>query len=100
MDIKLLDKEKAKKALDDGFCILFGEKHRAFFESAGNEILELGRTNGQIWCYNLLLYKVDRLRTFFEMAEEGIFEKEKIYDIVKSLKPFFTDKEIEKLKKE
>ncbi len=99
MNIKLINREEGKKALDDGFCIAFGEKHRALFEETGEKLIEIGMKNAEEWCHNLLFYKADTLSSFFEMAEEGIFEKEKIDNVVKSLKVFFSDEEIEKIKK-
>ena len=99
MNIKLINREEGKKALDDGFCVAFGEKHRTLFEETGEKLIEIGMKNAEDWCHNLLFYKADRLSTFFEMAEDGIFEKEKIDSIVKGLKVFFSDEEIEKIKK-
>ena len=97
MDIQLLDRDKAKKALDDGFCVIFGEKHRAFLEKTGDELIELGKENAVEWCHYLLFYKIDRLGFQFEMAEKGIIKEEQINSLVKNLKVFFTDEEIEKL---
>lgn len=98
MNVNLIDREEGKKALDNGFCIVFGEKHRVLFEETGEKLIELGMKNAEEWCHNLLLYKADMLSSFFEMAEEGIFEKEKIDDIIKGLKFFFSEEEIEKIK--
>ena len=94
----LLERDKAKKALDDGFCVLFGENHRAFFEKVGEELIELGQKNGEEWCHYLLFFKVDRMGFQFELAQEGLIEKEKMDALVESLKVFFTDEEIENFK--
>lgn len=95
--IIFLDKEKSLQSLNDGFCIVFGEKHREFLTKIGSEILELGIKNGELWC-NVLKFKMNNLCVFFEMFDEGEFEKEKIDDILKSLKLFFTDEEIKIIK--
>ena len=77
---------------------LFGEKHRAFLEKVGDELIELGKKNAEDWCHNLLFYKIDRLGFQFEMAEQGFIEKEKMDKFMKSLQVFFTDEEIENFK--
>lgn len=99
MNFQLLEIDKAKKSLDDGFCIVFGEKHRKFLEKIGEELIDLGKNNAEKWCHNLLFYKLDRLSSMFEMVNEGIIEKEKINEIIKHLKVFFSDSDIEKFKK-
>ncbi len=93
----LLDRVKGTQAINDGFAVICGEKHRAFLTSIGEEIIELGLKNGKIWAEQIVL-KADRINSYYEMAEKKIFEQEKIINLEKDLKIFFTDQQIDILK--
>jgi hypothetical protein len=42
-----VDHIKAKKSLTDGFCHLFGEEFREFFNDVGEKLIDLGKENGR-----------------------------------------------------
>jgi hypothetical protein len=92
-----IDRTEAKKALDDGFCIVYGEKYRDLFERTGEQLINLGIKNGKTWVDDLKLRK-GRISMYFEMGKEGKFEEQKLTDILNGLKEFFTENEIEKIK--
>jgi len=92
-----LDKDKAVKALNEGFVVACGEKHRAFIEGLAEEMIALGMANGKRWSYDLIM-AADKVSFEFEMFEKNIIAKDKIDSLVEGLKLFFSDEDIERLK--
>lgn len=92
-----LDREKGTKALNEGFVMIFGEKHRELFETKGEELIELGIKNGKNWSDAKIL-KDNRLSSYFEMAKKGIIKKDDADKLENQLPLYFTDKEISILK--
>jgi hypothetical protein len=93
--MKLLAKDIGFKALTDGFCEIYGEKHRAFFEKNGSELIEVGYEAGKHWVDSLIVKK-DRLSSIFEMIEKGIMEKEKGEAILVGLRAIFSEEDVQK----
>ncbi len=92
-----INRDDATNALTDGFCVIFGEKHRKFLTKIGDEIVDLGIKNGYEWC-DALKFDKGKIGMFFDMFDEGIIKKEDIDDIENSLKLFFNDKDVENFK--
>ena len=93
----ILDSSKAVAALNEGFTIVCGEKHREFLTKLADQIVNLGMINSVRWANDLVI-KADKISTYFTMVANGIIEQSKVDDIVKGLELFFTDEQIELLK--
>ena len=97
-----LNREIAKEALTDGFCLLYGEKYRDLFDSVGEEIIELGIKNGRIHFTKQALISADRtsihimVEHFSPNGKYNTVEEFKA-SVKKALTPFLSDKNIEKL---
>jgi hypothetical protein len=93
----LIDKDQAIAAMNDGFAVVCGEKHRAFLTDLSEQMVSLGMANGRRWANDLVI-KADRISTQFEMAAKGIVDQQTIDAMVKDLLVFFSDEEIEQMK--
>ena len=92
-----LDRVEGTKALTEGFVMLFGEKHRKFIETKGEELIELGLKNGVKWTTSLVL-KNSKVSVYYDMYNDGIIKKEQIDQIDNDLPTYYTDEEIEIIK--
>lgn len=93
--MEVLAKDIGFKALTDGFCEIYGEKHRDFFLKNGSELIELGYENGKLWV-DALINSNDRLSFNFKMIQDGIMEKSKGEEILKDLRKIFPEEEVQK----
>jgi hypothetical protein len=97
-----LDREIAKKSLTDGFCSLYGEKYRNLFDSVGEEIIELGRKNGEKHFFNQALHNTETAGVWINVK---FFKPNSLLNNVDELKntilsdlsPFLSSENIEKL---
>lgn len=96
--MKKLDRIEGTKALNEGFVIVFGEKHRELLETMGEELIELGLKNGKNWVNSIIL-KYSKVSSVFEMVADGDMPQEKADDLEKCMQVYFTSKEISMLKK-
>lgn len=93
----LLDRKEATKALNDGFAILCGEKHRAFIEETGEKLIALGMENGRAWA-KALERANHRIANYFELVELNLLSTKEGEAFTRDMKLFFSDEEIEHLK--
>jgi len=97
--MKKLDRIEGTKALNEGFVIIFGEKHRELLETMGEELIELGLKNGVEWTNSIIL-KDSRVSNCFEMTTKGIIDQEVSNDLENCMRFYFTEEEITMLKNE
>ena len=94
-----LDREIAKKALTDGFCLLYGEKFRNFFDTVGEEIIELGITNGRAHFVSQGLHSFDKSNLWIHLEHftpKHFSTVEECIDAIKmELKPFLSENQID-----
>jgi hypothetical protein len=90
-----LDREKAIDALNEGFIIVCGEKHRDFITKISDKIVDLGMVNGERWVRDIIL-KSSRLTDRMDLLENVL--KDQLDDFITSLKEYFTDEEIKQIK--
>jgi hypothetical protein len=91
----LLDKEKAITALNEGFIIICGEKHREFLTKISNEIVELGMSNGEKWVSDIILK--GKIADNLDLLENCM--EDKVDEFLTGVKEYFTDNEIEQIRK-
>lgn len=84
-----LNREISKKTLTDGFCLLYGENHRNMFDKYGEEYIQLGIFNGKNYFYNTILHIATRVLGY------EIIRGDNNEDIVKTLKLFLSDEDIQ-----
>lgn len=94
--MELLTRDNGFKSLTDGFCEIYGEKHREFFTQNGSELITLGYQSGPKWIDALILTKCDRLASMFDMAEKNIIKKEEINALSTALEEIFSKEDIAK----
>jgi hypothetical protein len=85
--------------VQEGFVMIFGEKHRKLIETQGEKLIELGLKNGKYWTTATIL-KDCKVSTIFEMLREGEIEQKKIDTLENDMKSYFTTDEIIFLKNE
>lgn len=93
--MELLTRDIGFKALTDGFCEIYGEKHREFFTTIGTELVDHGYNEGKLWV-DALITKKDRISSIFEMINKGIMEQEKGEQILKQLRLMFSEEDVKK----
>jgi hypothetical protein len=91
----LLDKEKAITALNEGFVIICGEKHREFITKISNEIVDLGMSNGERWVNDIILK--GKIADNLDLLENCM--QDKVDEFLTGIKEYFTDIEIEQIRK-
>lgn len=97
-----LDREISKKALTDGFCLLYGEEYRELFDSVGEELIELGIENGRLQFKQSALTSINNGKISYRIQ---FFEPNDKYKNVEDLKtiirkefdPFLSKNEINDL---
>lgn len=91
--MELLTRDIGFKALTDGFCEIYGEKHREFFMTTGTELVDHGYNEGKLWV-DALITKKDMISSIFEMINKGIMEKEKGEPILEQLRSMFSEEDV------
>lgn len=97
-----IDREIAGKALTDSFCLLYGEKFRVLFEENGEKLINLGIKNARRYFKEEAINNSSKsnIYTFIKFFKPNKFYNsldEMKSSITNGLKPFLSDKDIEKL---
>ena len=95
--MKKLDRLEGTKALNEGFVMIFGEKHRELLETKGEELIELGLKNGKEWV-NAKILNQSRISNYFEMYKEGFVKENDVAELEKCMQVYFTSDDINILK--
>jgi hypothetical protein len=91
----IIDRALATQALNEGFVIVVGEKHREFLTSVGEQLIVIGIKNGIEWANQIKINSADNV-TF--MLSHKMYDANEKEDLINDLKwLYFTDKEITKI---